>query len=132
MRTGHPTTKPVALIADALLDSTTKGEPVLDQFAGSGTTILAAEKVGRMAYAMEFEPRYVDAAVGRWQQMTNLEATLAGDGRTFEEIATARGGAAQSHGSGLARRQTNQGGRLRSTRDRSPDRAGRDSEGRHG
>ena len=128
----HPTTKPVALVADALLDSTAKGEVVLDQFAGSGTTILAAEKAGRIAYALELEPRFVDAAIGRWQQMTKLEATLAGDGRTFEEIATARVGAAQSDGSGLTRRQTNQGVRLRSTRDRAPDRAGRDLEGRHG
>jgi DNA modification methylase len=58
----HPTTKPVALVADALLDCTAKGEPVLDQFAGSGTTTLAAEKVGRIAYAMEYEPKYVDAS----------------------------------------------------------------------
>jgi DNA modification methylase len=129
----HPTTKPVALVADALLDSTTKGEAVLDQFAGSGTTILAAEKVGRIAYALEFEPRFVDAAIGRWQQMTKLEATLAGDGRSFEGVAIARGGGGESHGSGLTGRRANQGGRLRSTRDRAaPDRAGRDSEGRHG
>jgi DNA modification methylase len=91
----HPTIKPVALVADALLDCTAKGEAVLDQFVGSGTTILAAEKVGRIAYAMEFEPKYVDAAIGRWQQMTKLEATLADDGRTFEEIAAARGAATQ-------------------------------------
>jgi DNA modification methylase len=128
----HPTTKPVALVADALLDSTAKGEAVLDQFAGSGTTILAAEKVGRIAYALELESRFVDAAIGRWQQMTKLEAMLAGDGRTFEEIATARGVGAKSHGSGLTGRQTNQGGRLRSARDRAPDRAPRDSESRHG
>ncbi len=128
----HPTTKPVALVADALLDSTTKGEAVLDQFAGSGTTILAAEKVGRIAYALEIEPRFVDAAIGRWQRMTKLEATLAGDGRTFEEIAAAREGGAQSHGFGLTGRQTNQGGRRRSAGDHAPGSAGRDSESRHG
>jgi DNA methylase len=82
----HPTVKPVALVADALLDCTSRGDVVLDQFAGAGTTILAAEKVGRIAYAIEYEPRYVDAALGRWQRMTKLEAVLAGDGRTFEEI----------------------------------------------
>jgi hypothetical protein len=113
-------------------DSTTKGEAVLDQFAGSGTTILAAEKVGRIAYALEIEPRFVDAAIGRWQQMTKLEATLAGDGRTFEEIVAAREGGAQSHGFGLTGRQTNQGGRRRSTGDHAPGSAGRDSESRHG
>ena len=82
----HPTVKPIALVADALLDCTSRGDVVVDQFAGVGTTILAAEKVGRVAYAIEYEPRYVDAALGRWQQMTKLEAVLTGDGRTFEEI----------------------------------------------
>jgi DNA modification methylase len=86
----HPTVKPVALVADALRDCTARGEVVLDQFSGSGTTIMAAEKVGRVAYAMEFDPRYVDTAIRRWQMATKLEATLAGDGRTFEEIAAAR------------------------------------------
>jgi DNA modification methylase len=86
----HPTVKPVALVADALLDCTARGEIVLDQFAGSGTTILAAEKVGRIAFGIEFEPRYVDVAIKRWQKMTKLEATLDGDGRTFEEIGKAR------------------------------------------
>ena len=86
----HPTVKPVALVADALLDCTERGDVVLDQFAGSGTIVLAAEKVGRIACAMEYEPRYVDVAIQRWQSLTKLEATLAGDGRTFEEIAEAR------------------------------------------
>jgi DNA modification methylase len=86
----HPTVKPTALVADALLDCTARGDVVLDQFAGSGTTILAAEKVGRVGYGMEFEPKYVDVAIERWQRMTKLEATLAGDGRTFEEIRAAR------------------------------------------
>jgi DNA modification methylase len=86
----HPTVKPTALVADALLDCTARGDVVLDQFAGSGTTILAAEKVGRIAYCLEYEPRYVDVAIMRWQQLTKLEATLGGDGRTFEEIGQAR------------------------------------------
>jgi DNA modification methylase len=63
---------------------------VLDQFAGSGTLLLAAEKVGRVAYAMEFEPRYVDVGILRWQQLTKRDAVLAGDGRTFEEITASR------------------------------------------
>ena len=86
----HPTVKPVALVADALLECTARGDVVLDQFVGSGTTILAAEKVARLAFGLEFEPRYVDVAILRWQRMTKLEATLAGDGRSFEQISAAR------------------------------------------
>jgi hypothetical protein len=86
----HPTVKPVALIADALLDCTARGGVVLDQFMGSGTTILAAEKVARAAIGIEYEPRYVDVAVLRWQRMTKLEAILAGDRRSFEDIGAAR------------------------------------------
>jgi DNA modification methylase len=86
----HPTVKPVALVADALLDCTARGDIVLDQFLGSGTTILAAEKVGRIGYGIEFEPKYVDVAIRRWQNSTKLEAILDGDGRTFGEIAVER------------------------------------------
>jgi hypothetical protein len=86
----HPTVKPVALVADALLDCTARGDLVLDQFMGSGTTILAAEKIGRVAIGIEYEQRYVDVAILRWQRMTKLEATLAGDGRSFEDISAVR------------------------------------------
>ncbi len=86
----HPTPKPVALVAEALLDCTARGDVVLDQFVGSGTTILAAEKVARVAVGIEYEPRYVDVAILRWQRMTKLEGTLAGDGRSFEDISAAR------------------------------------------
>jgi DNA modification methylase len=86
----HPTVKPVALVADALLDCTARGDVVLDQFVGSGTTILAAEKVARAAIGIEYEPRYVDVAILRWQRMTKLEAILAGDGRSFEDVGAAR------------------------------------------
>jgi len=86
----HPTPKPVALVAEALLDCTARGDVVLDQFVGSGTTILAAEKVARVAVGIEYEPRCVDVAILRWQRMTKLEGTLAGDGRSFEDISAAR------------------------------------------
>jgi DNA modification methylase len=86
----HPTVKPTALVADALLDCTARGSAVLDQCSGSGTIFLAAEKVGRVAYGLEIEPRYIDAAILRWQQLTKLEAILEGDGRSFEEIKAAR------------------------------------------
>jgi DNA modification methylase len=86
----HPTVKPVALVADALLDCTARADVVLDQFVGSGTTILAAEKVARVACGIEYEPRYVDVAILRWQRVTKLEAILAGDGRSFEDVGAAR------------------------------------------
>jgi ParB-like chromosome segregation protein Spo0J len=86
----HPTCKPVQLVVDALLDCTRRGDAVLDPFTGSGTTVMAAERIGRRAFAIEFEPRYIDVAITRWQNQTGLDATLAGDGRTFEEIAASR------------------------------------------
>jgi DNA modification methylase len=55
----HPSVKPVQLIADAMRDVTTRSEIVLDPFAGSGSTLIAAEKAGRIAYAMELDPRYI-------------------------------------------------------------------------
>jgi DNA modification methylase len=88
--TAHPTVKPVVLVADALLDCTARGDLVLDQFVGFGTTILAADKVGRRACGIEYEPRFVDVAILRWQKLTKLEATLIGDNRTFDEIAVDR------------------------------------------
>lgn len=86
----HPTVKPVALVTDAIRDCTTKGDIVLDPFLGSGTTILAAEKIGRRGYGLEFEPRYVDVAIRRWEKYTKSDAVLDGDGRTFAEITTER------------------------------------------
>jgi DNA modification methylase len=87
----HPTVKPIALIADAMRDCTIKGDIVLDCFAGSGSTLMAAEKVGRRGRGVEFEPRYVDVAIRRWEAHTKSEAVLdGGDGRTFAEIKAER------------------------------------------
>jgi DNA modification methylase len=86
----HPTVKPVALVADAIRDVSKRGAVVLDPFAGSGTTVLAAERTGRRAAAIEIDPLYVDTAVRRWQTLTGKAAVLEGDGRTFAEIETAR------------------------------------------
>ena len=86
----HPTPKPVALVADAIKDCTTRGDIVLDPFIGSGSAIIAAEKVGRRAYGVEYEPRYVDVAVRRWEAFTKMEAILEGDGRTFAEVEAER------------------------------------------
>ena len=83
----HPTVKPVALVADALLDCSARGETVLDTFLGSGTTLIAAERVGRVCYGMELDPAYVDVAVRRWQNYTGSSAVLAGSRTTFNEAA---------------------------------------------
>ena len=86
----HPTVKPVALVADAMRDCSRRGDIVLDPFMGSGTTILAAERVGRRAYGLEIDPLYVDVAVRRWQAFTKRDAILKETGQTFDEVAEAR------------------------------------------
>ena len=85
----HPTVKPIALVSDALLDATKRGDVVLDPFCGSGATILAAERVGRRCYAIEIDPRYVDTTIGRWEKMTGRQARHA-SGKTFAEIKAER------------------------------------------
>lgn len=80
----HPTVKPIRLVADAILDSTAPGDVVLDPFAGSGTSILAAERTGRQCRAIELDTLYVDTAITRWQNSTGEEAFDA-EGRTFAE-----------------------------------------------
>ena len=86
----HPTVKPVALVADAMRDCSHRGGLVLDAFAGSGTTLVAAEQVGRRARCMELAPGYVDVSVRRWQDLTGRSAVLEATGGTFEETAVAR------------------------------------------
>lgn len=86
----HPTVKPTALVADAIRDVTHRGEIVLDAFMGSGTTILAAERTGRLGYGIEIEPGYVDVAIQRWAAATGGEATLRETGETFAEVASRR------------------------------------------
>ena len=83
----HPTVKPVALVADAIMDVSARGDIVLDSFLGSGTTIIAAERIGRRCYGMELDPLYVDVAVRRWQAFTRHNARHAVSGKTFNEAA---------------------------------------------
>lgn len=83
----HPTVKPVALVADAILDCSTRGDIVLDGFLGSGSTLIAAERVGRVCFGIELDPEYVDTAVRRWQRHTGEHARLATTGKTFDEVA---------------------------------------------
>jgi DNA modification methylase len=82
----HPTVKPVALVADAVMDCTARGDIVLDVFLGSGTTVIAAERTGRVCYGIELDSQYVDVAVRRWQALSGLDAKHAVSGRTFNEI----------------------------------------------
>jgi hypothetical protein len=82
--------KPVALIADALKDCTQKGDVILDLFSGVGSTVMAAERVGRRARALEGVPRLVDVAIRRWQAFTHHDAIHADRGLTFEQIAADR------------------------------------------
>jgi DNA modification methylase len=82
----HPTVKPVALVADAIMDCTARGDIVLDAFLGSGTTLIAAERTGRICYGVELDPTYVDTAIRRWQNFTGKCAVHAKSGRTFNEM----------------------------------------------
>jgi len=68
--------KPVALIEYLVGNSSQKGELVLDSFLGSGTTLIACEKAGRVCYGLELDPKYVDVIVERWEKYTGLKAEL--------------------------------------------------------
>jgi DNA modification methylase len=91
----HPTVKPVALVADAIKDCSKRNSIVLDPFVGSGTTVIAAERTGRRARAIEIDPAYVDVAVKRWQTFTGKSATLAATGQTYKEVEESRASSSQ-------------------------------------
>jgi DNA modification methylase len=86
----HPTVKPIALVADAMRDCSRRNDIILDPFLGSGTTILAAERVGRRGYGVEKDPLYCDVAIRRWQDFTKQDAILKATGQTFDEVAASR------------------------------------------
>ena len=83
----HPTVKPVAMVADAILDCSARGDIGLDPFLGSGTTLIAAERVGRRCYGLELDPAYVDTIVRRWQALTGGRARHRASGQSFDERA---------------------------------------------
>jgi DNA methylase len=83
----HPTVKPLPLVVDALKDCSKRRGIVLDPFLGSGTTLLAAEKTGRLGRGIELDPHYVDAAIRRWQALTGQPAIHVASGSTFDEWA---------------------------------------------
>jgi DNA modification methylase len=86
----HPTVKPVAMIADAILDVTRRGDFILDPFLGSGSTVIAAERVGRRAVGIEIDPLYVDVIIRRWESYSGAKARLAATGQDFLGVARAR------------------------------------------
>ena len=82
----HPTVKPVAMVADAILDSSARGDIVLDGFLGSGTTLIASERTGRRCCGLELDPAYVDVIVRRWQAQTGGSARHAASGSSFDDL----------------------------------------------
>jgi len=82
----HPTVKPVALVEDAILDCSNRGGIVLDAFAGSGTTIIAAERAGRRGYGIELDPHYADVTLMRFRDLTGQEPVHMESGLTFSEL----------------------------------------------
>jgi DNA modification methylase len=86
----HPTVKPVALIVDALKDCSGRGDLILDNFGGSGSTLIAAEKCGRHARLIEYDPAYCDTIVRRWEKYTGRTAIHQGSSLTFEEVESRR------------------------------------------
>lgn len=88
----HPTQKPLELMRRPIVNHLKRGECVYDPFLGSGTTLMAAEAIGRVCVGMEVDPKYVDVIVERWQRATGKEAKLDGDGKNFETIRVQRNG----------------------------------------
>ena len=81
----HPTMKPIPLINKQMKNSSRKGELVLDLFGGSGTTLITAEQIGRRCNMMEYDPRYVDVIIDRWEKLTGQTAELIDDGEGYKE-----------------------------------------------
>ncbi len=90
MLAAHPTIKPFALVADAIQDASRRGEVVLDVFAGSGTTMIAAEGTGRRACCVELDPSYVDTAIRRFEDQIGIAAIHEPTGFTFDQLAEQR------------------------------------------
>jgi DNA modification methylase len=82
----HPTCKPIPLVADAIRDVSNRGDIILDSYMGSGTTLLAAERTGRIGYGMDIDPAYIDVTIRRWQKMTGRKAVHAVSQMTFDNL----------------------------------------------
>jgi DNA modification methylase len=80
------------MVRDAILDVTNRNQIVLDIFLGSGTTLIAAEKSGRICYGIELEPLYIDTAIRRWQDLTGESAINLNTGKTYMALLEIKGG----------------------------------------
>ena len=87
----HPTVKPVQMLADAILDTTGGGDIVFDGFLGSGSTLIAAERTGRICYGVELDCAYVDVIIRRWESISGERATLAVTDMNIDQLAIERG-----------------------------------------
>lgn len=97
-RAMHPTVKPVELIKDAILDASNRGGIVLDSFLGSGSTLIAAEKAGRICYGVELEPKYVDTAIRRYESLgANRQAVHLASGKSYQELLAVKRAEGENH-----------------------------------
>ena len=85
----HPTMKPTQLVERALMNSSRRGDIVVDLFAGAGSVLIACERKGRKARLMEIDPKYADCIVSRWQKFTGKKAVM-DDGRPYDDLARER------------------------------------------
>jgi DNA modification methylase len=86
----HPTVKPLPMVADAIMDCSNRGTVVLDAFAGSGTTLIAAERTGRVGYGIELDPYYVDAILKRFDAIYGMAAVHCQSNRRFKDVVNNR------------------------------------------
>ena len=86
----HGTQKPVECMRRPMLNNSSPGQAVFDPFMGSGTTLIAAETIGRVCFGIELNPAYVDVAIERWQSFTGANAVLAETGETFTDLKAKR------------------------------------------
>jgi DNA modification methylase len=91
--TRHGTQKPVECVRRPIVNNSEAGDAVYEPFAGSGSTLIAAETTGRRCYAIEIEPAYCDVVIERWQRFTGRSAVLEGDGQSFDELGGVRSAA---------------------------------------
>jgi DNA modification methylase len=112
--TKHSTQKPVECMRRPILNNSNPGQAVYDPFLGSGTTLMAAQTVGRVCLGIELDPLYVDVAVQRWQAFTGEGAKLLADDRLFDAIAAQRFGDAKPTKPNLSTRRRSPGAKTRS------------------
>ena len=86
----HPTVKPTALLEDALLDLTNRGDIVIDPFLGSGSTLIAVQRTGRVCRGVELDPLYVDVVVRRYEAASGEPAVLIKTGEAFDVLTVRR------------------------------------------